>query len=263
MNIYRQELKFQIRSLLTWLLSIAAALLLFMGIYPGFAREADMLKEAMSVFPDYLMDSIGMDIDKIFEGSGFVSYIYGFIQLFLAIMAALYGFEVMSREKIARMNDFLYVRPTGRLAIFSQKLMVSVTVFLVIHVGLYAIFHFMGSQWAIDAPNMEAIDQIILGGFLLQLLIFAMATSLGIVTRRIKNPVGAATGLSFTLFLILLVGRLMDDDTVKKLSPFGYVEPLEITANGLSGTTIAGFAALTLILLGLSAWMLSRQDLEV
>ncbi|KAF5065947.1 hypothetical protein DSECCO2_268880 [anaerobic digester metagenome] len=262
MTIFWQELKFQRRSLLIWITTFAAVLLLFMGIFPGFAQEADTLKRALAAFPKAMFDSIGMDIEKIFEASGFVSYIYGFIQLFLAIMGALYGLNIVNREKIARMNDFLYVKPVSRLSVFSQKVLAALVSFFLMNAVLYLMFHGMAAIWEIDQANLNTIDQIILGGLLLQLLVFSLASLLGLMLRRIKNPVGLATALSFTLFFILLIGRLMDDDKIKALTPFGYVEPLEITTKGLAGTTVAGFVALTAALLCLNAILLIRRDLE-
>lgn len=263
MNILRQELRFQTRSVLTWVITFVLVLIVFMGIFPAFAKEAATLKLALAAFPREMFDSIGMDIDKIFEASGFVSYIYGLIQLFLAIMGALYGFDVVNREKIARMNDYLFVKPVSRLSVFLQKTAAAVISFLLMNAVLFLTFQIMAGYWTIDGENLRLINQIILGSFLLQLLIFSLAALLGLVMRRIKNPVGSATALSFTFFLILMVGRLMDDDLVKGLSPFGYVEPLEIITSGLSGLTILAFAGLTLLLLGASAWLLSRKDLEV
>lgn len=262
MSIYQQELKFQARSIGLWLGSILTALVLFMGIFPGFAREADLLKDALAAFPESLMASIGMDINTIFEASGFVSYIYGFLQLILVIMATLYGFTLMNREKLARMSDFLYVKPLSRQRIFLEKLLASLTAFLIIHVAIGLVFYLMATLWEIDSANQLAINQMILSGLLLQILTFSLSTLWGTLSHRIKNPVGFASAFSFGLFLILLVGRLMNNDVIKKLSPFGYVEPLEISAQGLSITTTTSFFLLSLALLALSAIILNRQDLE-
>ena len=139
----------------------------------------------------------------------------------------------------------------------------AVVIFLLLNAALFLMFRFLAARWTIDAANLAVIDQIILGGFLLQLLIFALASLLGLVMKRIKNPVGSATALSFTLFLVLMVGRLMDDDNIKGMTPFGYVEPLEIATRGLSIQTILAFTGLTLLLLGLTQWLLVRRDLEV
>ena len=263
MNILRQELRFQTKSIIIWVATFVLLLVVFMGIFPAFAKEAATLKLAMAAFPREMFDSIGMDIDRLFEASGFVSYIYGLIQLFLAIMGALYGFDVVNREKIARMNDFLYVKPIARLSVFGQKVAAALIGFAIMNGVLFATFQLMAGSWTIDSENLLLINQIILGGFLLQLLVFALAALFGQFMRRIKNPVGSATALSFTLFLILMVGRLMDDDLIKNLTPFGYVQPLEIITNGLSLRVILAFSGLTLLLLGISAWLLSRRDLEV
>ena len=262
MSIYLQELKFQARSIILWLGSIITALLLFMGIFPEFSREADLLKDALAAFPESLIASIGMDINTIFEASGFVSYIYGFIQLVLVIMATLYGFTLMNREKLARMSDFLYVKPLSRQRIFLEKLLASLTAFLIIHIAIVLMFYLMASLWGIESSNQAAINQMILSGLLLQILTFALTTLWGTLSQGIKNPVGSASAFSFGLFLILLVGRLMNNDVIKKLSPFGYVEPLEISAKGLSNTTSLSFCLLSLVLLTLSAIILDRQDLE-
>lgn len=263
MTVLKQELKFQTRSILTWTLSIAITLSIFMAIYPGFAKEADNLKEAMAAFPAALMDSIGLDPELIFEASGFVSYIYGFIQLFLAIMGALYAFQVLAREKTARMNDFLFVKPAARLSIALQKAACSLLAFLVINGVIFLMFQFMADLWAIGERNMERIHEIMLASFLLQILVFAIASVMAVTVKRIKSPVGSATGLSFGFYLVLILGRLLEKDLLKKLTPFGYVEPLAIIQNGLPLATIAGLSLSSLLLLALAGYIFHKRDLEV
>lgn len=262
MNVFKQELKFQQRSILYWTGSITIVLLIFMSVFPSFAKEAGPLKQALAAFPSAMFTAIGMDIDTIFEAGGFVSYIYGFIELFLAIMGALYGYTVMGREKMARMNDFLYAKPTARRSVFIQKFFVALLIFTILNGVLLIIFQGLAYTWTIDAKNLALIDQIIFGGYLLQLFMFALATLLSLVSRRIKNPIGSATGLGFGFFLVLMIGRLMDEPWIKRLTPFGYVEPLTIISKGLPVTTIVGFLASTLLLVALSLYLWQTTDLE-
>ncbi len=263
MTVLKQELKFQTRSILTWTISVAFALVIFMAIYPGFAEEADLLRDAMAAFPKALLDSIGLDPELIFEATGFVSYIYGLLQLFLAIMGALYAFEVVAREKVARMNDFLFVKPVARLNIAGQKILASLTAFVIMNGVIFLMFQLMAELWTISDKNMARVDQIIFASFLLQILIFAIASVIAVSVKRIKSPVGSATGLAFGFYLLLVLARLLEKDLLKKLTPFGYVEPLEIALNGLSGATALGMALAALLLLALAGYILHRRDLEV
>lgn len=263
MTILKQELKFQTRSILIWTGSCVLTLILFMAVYPIFADEAELLSHAMAAFPEALLNSLGLDPKLIFEASGFVSYIYGILQLFLAIMGALYAFQILGREKGAKMNDFLYVKPVSRLSIFTQKTLCSFLAFLVINGVIFLTFQIMADLWSFRGENMVRINEIILASFQLQILIFAMAALLALTGKRVKSPVGSATGLAFFFYLILLLGRLLDKDILKKLTPFGYVEPLEITLHGLSGTTLAGMFLASFLLLALAAFILKRRDLEV
>ena len=262
MNVFKQELKFQGRSIFYWTGSVTIVLMIFMSLFPSFSKEAGPLKQAMAAFPSAMLTTIGIDIDTIFEAGGFVSYIYGFIELCLAIMGALYGYTVMGREKMARMNDFLYAKPAARRSVFIQKLLVALLLFTILNGALFVIFGWLAYAWTIDANNLALINQIILGGFLLQLFMFALATLLSLISRRIKNPIGSATGLGFGFFLVLMIGRLMDETWIKRLTPFGYVEPLMIIQDGLALTTIVGFLLITLLLLALSLYLWQTTDLE-
>lgn len=263
MDVFKQELKFQARSIFTWTISITLTLIVFMAIYPGFAKEADLLREATASFPKALLDSIGLDPDLVFEASGFVSYIYGFLQLILAIMGALYAFQVLAREKAARMNDFLFVKPVTRISVVLQKVLASLLAFLVTNAVIYLVYRTMAELFEIDPENMSIINQIIFGTLLLQVLVFALASVIAVSVKKIRSPSGSATAVSFSLYLILILGRILDHDLVKKLTPFGYVEPLEITRYGLSLQTIGGMAIASTLLLALAALILYRRDLEV
>lgn len=263
MKVLRQELKFQTRSILVWTISTALVLLLFMGIFPSFAREAETLKKAMTAFPKLLLDSIGLDVELIFEAGGFVSYIYGMLQVFLAVMGALYAFSVVGREKGARMNDFLFVKPVSRTAILLQKILASFIAFLILTGVILLLFLVMGRLWDMDAANLGVIQEIVWASFLLQIFFFALASVIAVLLKKIKSPVGAATGLAFFLYFILLMGRIMDEEVIKKLSPFGFVVPLDITLNHLSLTTVGAFLGLTILCLALTTFLLNQRDLEV
>ncbi len=61
MNIYLQELKMKIGSIITWSISIAGLILLFFSIFSTMADEMELLNEVMSNYPPELLAAFGWD----------------------------------------------------------------------------------------------------------------------------------------------------------------------------------------------------------
>ena len=61
MNIFLHEFKSNLRSVITWSISLTLLILLFMSIFSGFAVEAELLNQTLEKFPKEFLMAFGMD----------------------------------------------------------------------------------------------------------------------------------------------------------------------------------------------------------
>lgn len=261
--VFLREIKFQWRSFLIWLLGIILVLGFFLTMMPTFQKEAETLKKLFETFPQGLLDTFGIDANRIFEAEGFVAYAYSYVQLLLGILGGIYGLTVVGREKIQKMNDFLLVKPLSRQRIFVEKVLVGLLSILAFN-GLMALaMRLYGNYLDLTAKSQNNISLIVLAGALIHLFFFAFTSLASVLLKQIKNPVGLATGLSFGFYLLLLLARLMGEDKLKKLTPFGYLDAMDIMGKGFPQGAALALSLISLALLLVAGWIFCHQDAEV
>jgi ABC-2 type transport system permease protein len=65
MNIYRQEFKMNLRSVITWSVAVAVLILVFVSLFSSFSLDAALLDEMMANFPEELLAAFGILTSKL------------------------------------------------------------------------------------------------------------------------------------------------------------------------------------------------------
>ena len=137
MNIYKQELKMKFKSVITWSLAVALLMLVYLSLYPGFSKDAELLNEMMSQFPKELIIAFGMTDVDLSTILGFFGMVFLFIQIILAIQASNYGFSLVSIEENEFTADFLLAKPVSRTKILTSKLLAAITSLMITDVVIW------------------------------------------------------------------------------------------------------------------------------
>ena len=127
MNIYAHEFRMNLRSVITWSISLVLMIFVFTSIYSSFADEAEILNRTLEKFPQEFLMAFGMDGMDMSTVLGFFSLIFLFVQLCVSIQAANYGFSLVSVEEREMTADFLLTKPVGRTKILTSKLLAAIT----------------------------------------------------------------------------------------------------------------------------------------
>jgi len=114
MNIYKQELKMIIKSVIIWSIAIAILIFVYLSLFSSFSGEAKLVNEVMANFPEEFLIAFGMANMDLATILGFFGVIFFFVQMCLSIQAANYGFSLVSVEERELTADFLLTRPVGR-----------------------------------------------------------------------------------------------------------------------------------------------------
>ena len=126
-NIYKHEFKMNSRSVITWSVAVATMLFVFVSLFSSFAKDAELLNEAMANFPKELRMAFGMNGMDLSTVLGYFSFVFLFVQICLAIQAANYGFSLVSIEERELTADFLLAKPVGRAQILTSKLLAALS----------------------------------------------------------------------------------------------------------------------------------------
>jgi ABC-2 type transport system permease protein len=232
MNIYKHELKGNLKSVWIWSASISALILVFMSIYPGFSKDAALLQQMMTNFPKELLIAFGMTNMDWSSVLGYFGLIFLFCQICLAIQAANYGFSLVSIEENELTADFLLAKPVGRPKIMTSKLLAAITGLTITNIVVWissfvfiALFN-NGKEYPVNSLVMLLLSIMV---FQLFFLSVGMATSL--LVKRVRNVTPFSMALVFGLYILNAFGGMLGEKSLEIISPFKHFDPNYILKN--------------------------------
>lgn len=261
MTTLRHEWRWHSRLLRGWLIAILITLALFLSFYPAFLSASDELIDMLEAFPKEVLLGFGLDVTTFGSYSGYLAYIYTFVQLLLGILSVMSGLYLLGREKLNKTGDFLFSKPISRRALWLQKIMVGLGGILLINLLIAAVIYSVGIVLKIEWD--QSILPILIGSSLIQVMFFFLGAAIASWRKRLRTVTGQATSISFGFYFLLVIARLLEEDKLAKLSLYGLFDTAEVQRNGIDQTNLLIGLGLIVILAGLSFWRYTQMDLEV
>jgi len=224
-TIFKQEFKMNLRSVITWSVSVTVLLLLFVSLFSSFAKDAALLNDMMSRFPEELLAAFGMTGVDLSTILGYFSLAFLFVQVCLAIQAANYGFSLVSIEEREWTADFLLTKPVGRPQILTSKLLavlgsLAITD-LVVWVASFVFISLFKGDATYD-PGLLALLLLSIVPF--QLFFLAVGLVISLLVKRIRSVTPYAMGLAFGMYVLSAFGDLLGDVALEKVTPFKHFD---------------------------------------
>ena len=257
MNSVKFEIKRELKSSLVMGLTLAGLMAVFMLFYPAFKEEAEAFEIIPNNFPKEMLDSIGINIESLFSLEGFFSYVYTFISLGLGIYGMILGLNIVGREKMNQSLDFIYSKPASRWKIYSSKIVSGLVVILIVAIIMFVTLLFISRD-----QMTKTLFNLFISGFIIMFFFFGLGALVAVVTRRLRNPIGISTSVTFIFFILLMMARLLENNLMMNLTPFGYFEPTKIVMNELQTIHYAGFVVGVSLLIVIAGGLNHRKDVE-
>jgi len=226
MNIFNFELKKSWRSILWWGLSIALLYVMFIGIYPTTAQNAEAMDLILKYYPPEYLAAFGLsETLSIASLSGYNSFTFSFMQLILAIHASYLGFSYLSIEEREMTADFLFTKPASRSTIFLYKTGAALVSLFVIGLlsGIGIILAFV--LFPDDQNYTTSLGLLFISIPLFQLTFFTTGMLLTTCLKKIKSVLSFSLGLSFAMYSLNSLRAIIDKEIFGIISPFYHMEP--------------------------------------
>ncbi|MBI9013739.1 MAG: ABC transporter permease subunit [Clostridiales bacterium] len=265
MNIFRYEFRMYRKSILIWSLSMAAILIVFMALYPTFARDTKFVEQMLENYPEEMLKAFGMNgtlpLSTIL---GFLAFLFVFIQLCLAIQAANYGFSILSVEEREFTADYLISKPVSRTHILNAKFGAAFLALIITDVFL-TLSTFGAIELYRDGAIYEVKYVVILLSSVIffQLFFLSIGMAVSVLTKKIRNVLTFSLGISFGTYILNAVGAIIGGNTLKYLSPFAHFEPgyiLELSKYDMKMAMIS--IVLTIVFLIITYILYPRRDIQ-
>ncbi len=262
-NIFSQEFRARLSSVLIWAISTVAMILVYLVMYPLFADQAETMNRAFQQFPPEFRAAFGLGEIDFSTVMGFFTFVYLFIQLLLAIQASNYGFGMLSVEERELTADFLMSKPVSRSHIFISKLLAVLCGLAITQALVWAASFGFIEAFREGHPYDPALLARLLGGLVpFQLFFFALGMLVSLLVRRIRNVTPYGLGLGFGMYLLGAFSDLLGEAKLEYLTAFKHFNPEYAVTHGHFDPTLVGLNLAVIVLaLGLGYVRYLRRDI--
>jgi len=257
MNIYMQEFKANLKSVVIWSVSISALVLIFMSLYQSFALDTALVNQMMSSFPKELLIAFGMTDMDWSTILGFFGLVFVFTQICLAIQAANYGFSLVSIEETEWTADFLLSKPVGRTQIMTSKLLAALTSLAITNAALWvSSFLFINIFRDRYDFQVKPLVLLLLSMVVLQLFFLSVGMVISLLVKRIRSVTPYSMGLVFGLYILNAFGGMIGEKSLEILSPFKHFAPSYIIKNAAWDMPLVMISVLVIIISFVGSYIL-------
>ncbi len=263
MTIFQQEFKMHVRSVITWSLGLVALIFLFVSLFSSFAENAALLNEMMANFPEQLLTAFGMTGVDLATILGYFSLAFLFVQIFLALQAANYGFSLVSVEEREWTADFLLTKPVGRTKILTSKLLAALSALALTDIVVWASSLISVSLWAGDATYDSTTFLLLMVSIVpFQLFFLAVGLVVSLLVKRIRSVTPYAMALGFGMYVLSVFGDMLGESALEKITPFKHFEPNYIIQHGAYELPLVLISVVVIVLSVVGSYLLyARRDI--
>lgn len=263
MNVYLRELKAYRRSTIIWAASLSGIVIMFMALYPAFASNLTAVKKLFDQFPPALLAALGLSSTAFFSVNGFYGYLLTFTILAAAIQAMNIGTGVISKEVSGKTVDFLLSKPVTRSRVITAKLAAALTSIVTTDVIFWAVAYvaaLMASKEPFDLATFALMSLTLL---LVQLMFVALGALFAVSIPKIKSVISVTLPTVFTFFIIGMIGDVLNNDSLRYVSPFKFYNTTYIIMNvRLDSAFLLAEAAFLVVAIAASYLIYIRKDIR-
>jgi ABC-2 type transport system permease protein len=248
MNIYKRELKSNLKSLIIWSISIVAMVAMEMQEYTSMTTTdgAQGMMNFIDKMPGFIKAIWGISSLNITQAIGYFGVLFLYLSLMSSIHSSMLGANIIAKEERDKTVEFLMAKPISRKKIISLKLLAGVTNLIILNIVTFTASFFILKGLTTDNITKEII-LCMTAMFLLQTLFMVIGAGIALVLKKPKKA-GAITMIilvgTFILSLIIDISDIFKVLTI--LTPFKYFAAKDFIT---SGNLSIGYIILTVILI--------------
>ncbi|MEA5076632.1 MAG: ABC transporter permease subunit [Coriobacteriia bacterium] len=262
MNVYLRELRAYRKSTITWVISLAGIVGLFMMLYPAFESDVEGLNEVLANFPQAIKSLVNITPETFLSVLGFYGYLLNFAWLAASIQAMNLGVGVISKEVAGKTADFLITRPVRRAQVVTAKLAAALTVVLITSAVFTAVSYLavVATGASLDEATLLLMASTLL---LLQIVFLALGALFSVTIPKIKSVVAVSLPTVFAFYIIGAIGDVLENVELRWVSPFRYFDPAYMIGEGaLESEYLLVIAVFTVAAIAATYVIFAKKDIH-
>lgn len=267
MNILGREIKRNIKATLIWTFSMSLLNFLQMAVYPSMAQQTKALEDLLSKMPKGLVAAFGIDKLSMTEVLGYYgSKSYSLLLLIGGIFSIILFSSIFVKEKDERTIEFLLSKPITRNQMITEKLAAALTHVFLFNV-MVSIVTFISFEVYKGSKTYDLTVFVLLctGSFILDLVLGAVGVFLSAFVSRGKTVISLGIGITLVSYFIGILSSTSDKfDSLKYLSPFKFVDGVDIILKKHLNDTFMTISALIIVLLIAATYVIyNKKDITI
>ncbi len=248
MNIFKRELKANLKSLIIWSLAIIAMIAMEMQEFTSMTSTdgAQGMINFIDKMPGFIKAIWGISSLNITEAIGYFGVLFLYISLMSAIHSSMLGANIIAKEERDKTTEFLMVKPVSRKKIITLKLLAGLTNIIILNIVIYIASIFILRDLT-SANIMKEILLCMAAMFLLQTLFMVIGAGIALILKNPKKTGSITMAIligTFILSLIIDISNIFKILTI--VTPFKYFAAKDFMA---SGALNMGYILLTIVII--------------
>jgi ABC-2 type transport system permease protein len=264
MNIFKRELKANLKSLIIWGVIVVLFVMVGVSKFSAYYNNPDMLS-ILNSLPSAVVDALNLQAFNLTTVSGFFGIMFMYYALLLSIAAAMWGSDIISKEERDKTVEFSLTMPVTRSCLITAKTLaalVNCAILLGITWGASLV---STARYQPDGGFYKFVALCMMALFIMQLIFLAVGILLGCAMKRYKLATSTAVFILLgTYFLSIIVTLNKNLDSLKYFSPFQYFNPVALLHESrFDGVFIILAAAIVLACMVGAYLTYSKRDLYI
>lgn len=257
--IFRRNLADSWRSLIAWMVGIAAILFLYLPLYPDIGGNGQ-LKQILDTLPAELVNTLGYS--QIGTGAGYTqATFYGLIGYVLLVIAAISwgSAAIAGAEESGRLElELAHAVGRGQYALEATLAIVVKLLWLGTFAGLIVWLLNESAELGVEASGIVAETLAYVG---LALLSSTAALAVGALTGRRMLATAAGAGVAVYGFVVNAVANQSEDlDPIRVASPYDWAYGNSPLINGFDWRGLGLLWGISALLVLVATLSLRRRD---
>lgn len=234
MNIFKQEFKMKIKSIIIWSLSLAGFIISYMAFFPTMAKDSIALDSITVNFPKEMLQALGLREGlSISSLVGYFTLTFTLIQLAIAIQSANYGFAILTEEERELTADFLMTKPISRRKVYFGKFIAAflslIITGIVLAVGCFIALELFNAGQSYETIN---VVKLLITVPIFQSIFLSLGMIISLSFKKLRSVLSLSMGLAIGLYVINSVRGIVDSNILGLITPYYYFEPGVILKSG-------------------------------
>jgi len=264
MNIFLRELRANLKSLLIW-----SGIVIIFNI-AGFTKfsafyENPELLAILDSMPPAVMSAFNLNAFNLTTVTGFFGIMIVYIGLVIAIAAAMWGSDIISKEERDKTVEFSLTLPVTRSSLISAKIAAAAVNCIILLLVTWGSTLVAAQSYQPDGEFYKYVAITMLSFLLVQMVFLALGIFLGCAMKQHKRAGSLAVSILLITYVASVLTELSKDlNFLKYLSPFKYFESeFMLHESRLEpGFVILSFAIAAALLMG-AYLSYSKRDLYI